>query len=166
MEHCLQQESYLHRLHREHKERQARLNRLPEPKPKPALVTTTENPKKVLLQPGLVLKRMKFDGHAPLVAMLGLIAEYFHTEPAILLGQERHYRIAHVRQIACAVIYHIKRPKLSTTQVGHFMGGRDHSTVINSIRRVNLMCARSEAMRLKVAEISCMCQQLKWPQWR
>ena len=162
---CLQ-ESYLARLHREHKERQARLNQAPvqhsQPKPKPKLVSATD---KRVLPPGLRLRKINFDGHAPLLSMLGLIADYFGESTSSLLGPDRYYRISRVRNIACYVLYNVKKPKISTVNLGAFMGGRDHSTIITAMRRVTAICARDPITKQRVAEVSCMCRQLKWPKW-
>jgi hypothetical protein len=51
------------------------------------------------------------------------------------LGHRRWRHCAESRQIAYWFMRHYT--KLSTTQIGHFVGNRDHATVLHGIRRVN-----------------------------
>jgi len=165
MEQLERQESYLHRLHREHKERQARLYpnhqvEPPKPKSQPRFVLVTS--KRVLPLPPLQMRPITFEGNAPMLMMLGLIAEYFRIETFQLLGHDRHWSLTHARQIACFVLRELK-PRLSTVQLGRFMGGRDHATIINALRKTAGRCARSQNLKAKVFEVTCMCKQLKGP---
>jgi len=163
------QESYLQKLQREHKERRARFFSNPEPKPRPKLVSTTaikppEPPSaKRVLKPELQFPKITFDGTGSLILMLGLIADYFGATTVALRSEDRHHRITRIRQIACAVLYQAKRPRISSVQLGNFMGGRDHSTVVHAIRKVTAMCVRDPKLQEKVSEVACMCSQLKWP---
>lgn len=55
----------------------------------------------------------------------------------------RYQRVVDARHVAMWVIYHrANRPVLSTTVIGRFFGGFDHSTVINALRRVSGDLAR------------------------
>lgn len=71
--------------------------------------------------------------------MLGTIikevATFFNVSVQEIKSQKRHKTIAKPRQIA---LYLMKKMTFSSLQtIGEFMGGRDHSTVIHGISKIN-----------------------------
>lgn len=60
-------------------------------------------------------------------------ARTFDLTYADLTGQSRDRRIVAVRHMAAWIL--ARRGRLSLSQIGRAMGGRDHSTVINGVRR-------------------------------
>lgn len=67
-------------------------------------------------------------------AVLDAVAEAFCTTVTSLMGPQRDKHIAMARHVSAYIIRH--RFYAGTHQVGRWMGHRDHSTVINSCKRV------------------------------
>jgi chromosomal replication initiator protein len=65
-------------------------------------------------------------------------ANAFCVEEAALFGSCRTRTVAQARH---ALVYAMaqRRPRLSLVEIGAMVGGRDHSTVINSIRAAELL---------------------------
>ena len=62
------------------------------------------------------------------------VCKFYNIEPEILRGQGRSKDISMARQIA---IYQIRRmTNLSLKEIGQEFGGRDHSTVLNALNRI------------------------------
>ena len=62
------------------------------------------------------------------------VCKFYNLEPSILRGQSRSKDISLARQIA---IYQIRRmTNLSLKEIGQEFGGRDHSTVLNALNRI------------------------------
>ena len=63
------------------------------------------------------------------------VCKFYNIEPDILRGQGRSKDISLARQIA---IYQIRRmTNLSLKEIGQEFGGRDHSTVLNALNRID-----------------------------
>ncbi len=69
---------------------------------------------------------------APAKAIIAEVAARHGLRPEDLKGRAVGREIAWPRQEAMAVLR--VRTRLSTTQIGALLGGRDHSTVIHGIR--------------------------------
>ena len=62
------------------------------------------------------------------------VCKFYNLEPSILRGQSRSKDISLARQIA---MYQIRRmTNLSLKEIGAEFGGRDHSTVLNALNRI------------------------------
>ncbi|RAK51607.1 helix-turn-helix domain-containing protein [Phenylobacterium soli] len=85
---------------------------------------------------------------APTKPKMRDIAEIVAEESGVpleeLRGQDRHKRIAHARQRAYALIYGTGH--FSTSQIGAFFGGRDHTTVLHGIRAHKARMAKGQPM--------------------
>lgn len=62
------------------------------------------------------------------------VAFYFDVEPSDLLGPSREKYLAYARHIATYLL--VETTDLNLNQVGTFMGGRDHSTVLHSQQKI------------------------------
>ena len=67
--------------------------------------------------------------------ILHIVCEVAGISRATILGNLRHRRFVRPRHVACYLI-HEYRPRMSLPQIGEFMGDRDHTTIINAIRRI------------------------------
>lgn len=78
-----------------------------------------------------------------------LCAEAFGVEEHRLVGARRVREIAVPRQ---ATYYVLRRrfPAMSYPQIGRFMGGRDHSTILHGIRRIEALMARDPELRATI----------------
>ena len=59
-----------------------------------------------------------------------VVAEYFNVSYTDIKGKKRHKNIAFARHIAVYLIHELT--ELSSTEIGHEFGGRDHTTIMHS----------------------------------
>jgi chromosomal replication initiator protein len=79
-------------------------------------------------------------------------AKFYNLTSEDLIGQRRTRNTALARQIAMYLIR--KLTNLSLTDIGDLFGGRDHSTVINGIRRIEINLTKSEQFAQTVKDIT------------
>jgi chromosomal replication initiator protein len=79
------------------------------------------------------------------------VAERFGISRAELIGTSRAATPLRARQVAIYLTRELT--DLSLPQIGRLYGGRDHSTVLNSLRRVEARLGEDEALSEKVAEL-------------
>ena len=70
--------------------------------------------------------------------ILATVCEVAGESRESILGRRTAIHLARPRQVACYLIQEY-RPRLSLPQIGHFMGGKDHTTVIHAIRRIRAL---------------------------
>jgi len=110
---------------------------------------TLEMAKKVLLN--LNGGEVKREG-AMLDTIIKIVAKHYDISVSDLRSKKRHQDIAVVRQIA---FYMMKKMSYCSLQViGDYIGGRDHSTVIHAIGKVEhlIEADRNMAQKLRVLE--------------
>jgi chromosomal replication initiator protein len=79
------------------------------------------------------------------------VAEEFSVSPTQLKGKGRKREILVPRQIAMYLIRELTSSSLAS--IGEFFSGRDHSTVLNAINRVEYLCDSDSALRRRVEEL-------------
>ncbi len=79
------------------------------------------------------------------------VAERFGISRAELIGSSRAATPLRARQVAIYLTRELT--DLSLPQIGRLYGGRDHTTVLNSLRRVEASLGEDEALSQKVAEL-------------
>lgn len=79
------------------------------------------------------------------------VAERFGISRAELIGSSRAATPLRARQVAIYLTRELT--DLSLPQIGRLYGGRDHTTVLNSLRRIEAGLAEDEALTEKVAEL-------------
>jgi chromosomal replication initiator protein len=79
------------------------------------------------------------------------VAERFAISRAELIGSSRAATPLRARQVAIYLTRELT--DLSLPQIGRLYGGRDHTTVLNSLRRVEASLGEDEALSAKVAEL-------------
>ena len=79
------------------------------------------------------------------------VAERFSISRAELIGSSRAATPLRARQVAIYLTRELT--DLSLPQIGRLYGGRDHTTVLNSLRRVEASLGEDEALSKKVAEL-------------
>lgn len=116
-----------------------------------------EKRKKVQVE--IVQFQLNLVAGAPTVQQItALVCGYFHTSTASVRGRSKFHRHILPRQI----IYYISsyRTNHSLKEIGNYMGGRDHSTVIKGRNKIlGIESARdplNRALWLKVQEIEKM----------
>jgi len=84
-------------------------------------------------------------------AVLKAVCAEFKVSPSEIRGPRRHRNITIPRQIAMYLVRELSNESLP--QIGEFFGGRDHSTVINSLKRVEAMRDAKPELRAQVDRI-------------
>jgi chromosomal replication initiator protein len=79
------------------------------------------------------------------------VAERFSISRAELIGSSRAATPLRARQVAMYLTREMT--DLSLPQIGRLYGGRDHTTVMNSLRRIEAGLGEDEALGQKVAEL-------------
>lgn len=112
---------------------------------------TLEIAKKVLLN-----LNQKHSENTSLEKILRLTAKHFDTSINEIKSKKRNKEIAEIRQM---VFYLMKKLSTSSLQIiGNFVGGRDHSTVIHAINKVDVLIKQDTefAQKLKIIEQEIM----------
>ena len=73
------------------------------------------------------------------------VAAYFDVKLHDLKGPKRHRAVAHPRMIAMYLSR--KLTSMSYPEIGSRFGGKDHSTVISAVRKIERLCAEDPAVR-------------------
>jgi chromosomal replication initiator protein len=73
------------------------------------------------------------------------VASYFGVKLADLKGPNRHRAVAHPRMIAMYLARHLAQ--ISFPEIGNRFSGRDHSTVISAVRKIERLIATDPAQR-------------------
>jgi chromosomal replication initiator protein len=79
------------------------------------------------------------------------VAERFGISRAELIGTSRAATPLRARQVAIYLTREMT--DLSLPQIGRLYGGRDHSTVLNSLHRIEARLGEDEALTTRVAEL-------------
>ena len=80
-----------------------------------------------------------------------IVAESFDVSPNQLKGKQRKRNILVPRQVAMSLIRELT--SLSLKDIGSFFSGRDHSTVLNSIDRIEELKNKEPDLERKINEI-------------
>lgn len=83
--------------------------------------------------------------------VLDVVSEATGISVAALCGDQRVTAIIRPRQIACWIMR--QETTRSLPQIGRAMGGRDHTTIMNAIKRVDQMRERDEVFSALVDDI-------------
>ena len=83
--------------------------------------------------------------------IISVVAEYYHKTPSQLTGPSREGEITMARHVAMYLI----RAKLDVpfTKIGYIFGGKDHSTVMSGVNKVEKSLKTNELLRTAVSEI-------------
>lgn len=83
--------------------------------------------------------------------MLKMVARHFDLKPTQLVGPQRSRPIVVPRQI---LMYLLRTElKLPLMDIGHLLGGRDHTTVMHGVEKVTKLLPGSEDLRVDIAGI-------------
>lgn len=79
------------------------------------------------------------------------VCKHFKIEEVRVRGYSRKAKVALARQVLMYLLRHELR--LSLASIGEFVGGRDHSTVIHSIEKIEKIIVNNGAMRDEISRI-------------
>ena len=83
--------------------------------------------------------------------ILNVVAEHFHVSPEDIISSKRQSEIVMPRQI---VMYLCRDTgKFSLKNIGKFLGGRDHTTIIHGADKIQAEMAKSESLTSTVETI-------------
>lgn len=99
------------------------------------------------------------DQTLPVDTIIRIVAEYFNISPYDIKGKKRTKSVVLPRQIAMYVARDIT--DFSTTEIGYEFGGRDHTTVMHSIQRIEGLMKSDPAMGESIQTISRRIQDYK-----
>jgi chromosomal replication initiator protein len=86
------------------------------------------------------------------------VASYFGVKLHDLKGPKRHRAVAHPRMVA---MYLTRRlTSMSYPEIGSRFGGKDHSTVISAVRKIERLCGTDPALRSVVTTLEGHLRQL------
>ena len=87
------------------------------------------------------------------------VAEHFGLTRDELLGRSRQQSVVRPRQIA---IYLAKKlTRRSLPDLGRRFGGRDHTTIIHAIRRIEALCETDEQLQSEIAHLTRLLKNWK-----
>src|SRR5450432_4037764 len=103
----------------------------------------------------------KLMAHAPsgltIEAVQREVAAYFDVKLHDLKGPKRHRAIAHPRMIAMFLAR--KLTNMSYPEIGSRFGGKDHSTVISAVRKIERLCGEDPSVRSVVGTLESHLRQ-------
>ncbi len=80
------------------------------------------------------------------------VCETFDVEEAALKGPRRHRHITQPRQVAMYLIRELTDASLP--HIGSLFGGRDHTTVLNSLKRIEHLKSANPILRDRLDQLS------------
>ena len=103
----------------------------------------------------------KLMAHAPsgltIEAVQREVASYFDVKLHDLKGPKRHRAVAHPRMIAMYLAR--KLTNMSYPEIGSRFGGKDHSTVISAVRKIERLCGEDPSVRSVVGTLESHLRQ-------
>jgi len=85
------------------------------------------------------------------------VAAYFDVKLHDLKGPKRHRAVAHPRMIAMFLAR--KLTNMSYPEIGSRFGGKDHSTVISAVRKIERLCGEDPSVRSVVGTLESHLRQ-------
>lgn len=80
------------------------------------------------------------------------VCNYYNIKPTIIKGPKRDAQIVRARQI---IMYLLKNKLgLTYTEIGNLLGGRDHTTIMHGVGKVEKLIASKEQISLELVQIS------------
>jgi chromosomal replication initiator protein len=85
------------------------------------------------------------------------VAGYFDVKLHDMKGPKRHRAIAHPRMVAMYLAR--KLTNMSYPEIGSRFGGKDHSTVISAVRKIERLCGEDPTVRSVVGTLESRLRQ-------
>lgn len=86
-------------------------------------------------------------------AIISTVCNYLGLDPKTIVRANRRQELVFARQLS---VYFIKQtyPHISLKTIGNYLGGRDHTTALHSIKTLRNLMETEEKTREAVREIS------------
>ncbi len=82
--------------------------------------------------------------------IIDIVCEHFNLQRVKVCGKPRYRYIVETRMIIAYLLRADKYLNLSLNQIGGLLGGRDHSTVMHSVKQIDNLMSVIPEMREKV----------------
>lgn len=105
--------------------------------------------RKVLLNLGHTHERKR--ENIALENILRVVSRHYDVSPVDIKGKNRHKDIAAIRQVTFYLMKKLTYNSLQT--IGTLVGGRDHSTVIHAVHKVEAMAAIDKHFEAKIKQL-------------
>jgi len=89
--------------------------------------------------------------HATLEVILKQASAYYHETISRLQGKRRLKNLVQARQVFSYLAR--KHTKASFQTIGHYLGGRDHTTIMHGVRQVEKQLKKSAEFRAQMDEL-------------
>ena len=110
---------------------------------------TLDMARKVLLNLGTTQERKR--ENIALENIMRVVARHYDVSPIDIRSKNRHKDIAAIRQIT---FYFMKKLTYKSLQaIGTSIGGRDHSTVIHAVQKIEAMVAVDKHFEAKIKQL-------------
>jgi chromosomal replication initiator protein len=102
---------------------------------------------------------MSKDQSMSIDSIIRVVAEYFNISPYDIKGKKRTKSVVLPRQIAMYIARAIT--DYSTTEIGYEFGGRDHTTVMHSVQRIEALVQSDIAVNNSIQNLTRQAQTYK-----
>ncbi len=92
--------------------------------------------------------------HATPDAVVEAVTQYFDFSREVLQGKSRAREIADARHLTMYLLREEAHQRI--TDIGHLLGGRDHSTVIHGLRKIDTSLPNDAQLARQIAEIRAL----------
>jgi chromosomal replication initiator protein len=116
-----------------------------------AHASLTARPLSMELVDAVIPKTARGSGQTPVEEIQQRVSKAFGISRAELVGSTRAATPLNARQVAIYLTRELT--DLSLPQIGRLYGGRDHSTVLNSIRRAEARCGEDPTLAAQVDQL-------------
>ena len=97
---------------------------------------------------GMDCRRRNNNAKLTLAAILQEVAAHFNVERRDLMAHRRHKEIGWPRQV---FMWRARHETLRTLpEIGRFIGGRDHTTVLHAVRKIDALLASGKITRAEI----------------
>ena len=105
---------------------------------------------KPVARPGALLEHLT-GAPAPVAKVLAAVARKFGVTFDELRSRDRHRRITNARHVAAWLL---REQGLSLNEIGEALGGRDHSTILSAVRKIQREAERDERVAAVLREMT------------
>lgn len=85
--------------------------------------------------------------------IIDIVCEHFKLQRVKVCGKPRYRYIVETRMIIAYLLRSDRHLNLSLSQIGDLLGGRDHSTVMHSVKQIDNLMSVIPEMKERVREV-------------
>ena len=90
--------------------------------------------------------------HSRINAIMNECCRYYHVHPDALRGKCRDGRAVHARHVAAYLMHQLK-PTPSKARIACILGGRDHTTIIHGLRKIEARLQSDAKLRDEIGDL-------------